>query len=104
MNIELGKGVELPIEAVTETFAIIANRGAGKSSTGRVLVEELHGAGQPVIVLDPKGDWHGLRSSRDGRRAGLPFVIIGGDHGDLPLTTTPVTWSRARSWRPGPAR
>lgn len=85
MSIELGEGVELPIEAVTETFAIIANRGAGKSSTGRVLVEELHGVGQPVIVLDPKGDWHGLRSSRDGRRAGLPFVIIGGDHGDLPL-------------------
>ena len=85
MSITLGKGVSLPLEAVTETFAIIANRGAGKSSTGRVLVEELHGAGQPVIVLDPKGDWHGLRSSRDGKKAGLPFVIIGGDHGDLPL-------------------
>lgn len=85
MSITLGEGVTLPIEAVTETFAVIANRGAGKSSTGRVLVEQLHSAGQPVIVLDPKGDWHGLRSSKDGKKAGLPFVIIGGDHGDLPL-------------------
>ncbi len=38
-----------------------------------------------MIVLDPKGDWYGIRSSSTGRRAGLPFVILGGDHGDIPL-------------------
>ncbi len=81
----LSKDLSLPLGTVTETFAIIANRGAGKSSTARVLAEEIHGAGQPVIVLDPKGDWYGIRSSSTGRRAGLPFVILGGDHGDIPL-------------------
>ena len=81
----LGEGLHLPLEAVTETFAIIANRGGGKSSTGRVLAEELHSVGSPVVVLDPKGDWHGIRSSTDGKHAGLPFVILGGDHGDIPL-------------------
>lgn len=81
----LSKDLSLPLGAVTETFAIIANRGAGKSSTARVLAEEIHAAGQPVIVLNPKGDWYGIRSSSTGRRAGLPFIILGGDHGDIPL-------------------
>lgn len=84
-TLHMGGGFELPIEAVTETFAIIANRGGGKSSTARVMAEELDLAGQPVIVLDPKGDWHGIRTSADGKHAGRPFVILGGDHGDLPL-------------------
>ena len=84
--LELAAGLTLPVEAVTETFAIVGQRGSGKSSTARVFVEELHGSGQPVIVLDPKGDWWGLRTSSDGRHDGLPFVILGGDHGDLPLT------------------
>lgn len=83
--LNMGEGFDLPIEAVTETFAIIANRGGGKSSTARVMAEELDHAGQPVIVLDPKGDWHGIRTSADGKHAGRPFVILGGDHGDLPL-------------------
>jgi DNA helicase HerA-like ATPase len=56
-GLEIAPNFLLPVEVVTETLAIIANRGAGKSSTAVVLVEELHGAGQPVVILDPKGDW-----------------------------------------------
>lgn len=77
--------LRLPIEAVTETFAVIGKRGMGKTATGVVLAEELIGAGQPVVVLDPTGVWFGLRSSADGESPGLPAVIVGGDHGDLPL-------------------
>lgn len=86
--IRLGDGMTLPLGAVTETFAILANRGAGKSSTARVLVEELSYAGQPVVVLDVKGDWWGLRSSAGGDADGLPFVIFGGRHADVPLEPT----------------
>jgi hypothetical protein len=88
MTIELAAGFELPLEAVTETFAILANRGSGKSVTAHRLVEEMYGAGLPVVVIDVKGDWWGIRSSADGKQPGLPFVIFGGDHGDVPLEPT----------------
>ena len=29
--------------------------------------------------------WWGLRASADGKHPGLPIVILGGDHGDVPL-------------------
>lgn len=84
-HLTLATDLTLPPEAVTETFAILANRGAGKSSTAHLLVEQLHHAGSPVIVVDVKGDWWGIRSSADGRQPGLPLVIFGGEHGDVDL-------------------
>lgn len=48
----------------------------------------MHTAGLPVVVVDVKGDWWGIRSSADGKGPGLPFVIFGGDHGDVPLEPT----------------
>lgn len=86
--VQLGPGLGLPLEAVTETFAILAKRGAGKTSTAVVLTEELIGAGQQVVVIDPVGVWFGLRSNADGTGPGLPVVIVGGDHADLPLEET----------------
>jgi uncharacterized protein len=50
-----------------------------------VLVEELLKAGLHAVVVDPIGVWWGLRTSADGKRPGLPIVILGGDHGDVPL-------------------
>lgn len=87
-GIQLADDLTLPLEVVTETIAILANRGAGKSATARRLVEQLHRAGQPVVVLDVKGDWWGIRTSADGAGPGLPFVIFGGDHADVPLEPT----------------
>ncbi len=87
-GIALASDLTLPLEAVTETFAILANRGSGKSVTAQRLVEQLHHAGLPVVVLDVKGDWWGIRSSADGAGPGLPFVIFGGDHADVPLDAT----------------
>lgn len=84
-GLRLADDLALPIDAVTETFLIFGKRGVGKTSTGTVLAEELIEAGQPVCVLDPKGDWWGLRSSADGQGPGLPVTILGGDHADLPL-------------------
>jgi hypothetical protein len=87
-GLTLGPGLVLPVEAVTETFAILAKRGAGKTYTAAVLVEEMMGAGLPVVIVDPVGVWWGLRSSADGTTEGLPVVIFGGDHADLPLAAT----------------
>lgn len=85
-TLHLGPGLQLPLQAVTETFAILAKRGAGKTNTAVVFTEELLAAGQQVIVVDPVGVWWGLRSNSDGSAGGLPVVILGGLHGDLPLT------------------
>jgi hypothetical protein len=35
-----------------------------KSSAKRLLVKELLGAGKPVCIIDPKGDWWGIKLSR----------------------------------------
>lgn len=88
MTLTLGPGLRLPRSMVTEPIGVLANRGRGKSFTTHVLVEEMHAAGDPVVVLDIKGDWWGLRSSADGRHGGLPFIIFGGDHADVPLEPT----------------
>lgn len=83
--IRIAKGLELPVDVVTQPIAILARRGAGKTYTASVIVEEVVRAKVPVVVLDPTGAWWGLRSSVDGERPGLPVVIFGGDHGDVAL-------------------
>ncbi|MCC7419825.1 MAG: DUF87 domain-containing protein [Planctomycetaceae bacterium] len=85
MKLSLSKDLSLPADAVTQTFAILAKRGAGKSYTAAVIAEEMLQTGQPVVIIDPTGAHWGLRSSADGKKAGFPIVVLGGDHGDLPL-------------------
>ncbi|MCK5606515.1 DUF853 family protein [Candidatus Pacearchaeota archaeon] len=87
-NLQIAKNLSLPLDAVTQTFAILAIRGAGKTNTSVVMVEELLKNGLQVVVADPVGVWWGLRSSADGKSAGQPIVIFGGDHGDVPLEHT----------------
>lgn len=87
MNFKIGsEGFSLPIELVTQTLAILAKRGVGKSYTASVMAEEMLKNNQQIIVLDPTGAWYGLRSSADGKKQGFPIVVFGGDNGDLPLT------------------
>ncbi|WP_426243744.1 ATP-binding protein [Nocardioides sp. LHG3406-4] len=87
-GLRIAPNLQLPLDMVTEPIGILANRGRGKSYSTHVLVEEIHNADVPVVVLDVKGDWWGLRSSADGKSDGLPFYIFGGDHADLPLEPT----------------
>lgn len=75
----------LPLDAVTETFGILAVRGAGKSNTAAVMAEEMFKAKLPFVVVDPARAWWGLRVARNGRDPGLPIPIFGGKHGDIPL-------------------
>lgn len=85
MQLKLAEDLALPIDTVTQSLAIVAKRRAGKSYTARRLAEQLFKAGQQVVIADPKGDWWGIRSAADGKRPGLPIVILGGEHGDVPL-------------------
>ncbi len=84
-GLHLARGLTLPVEMVTQTAAILAKRGAGKTHTAVVLTEELLDAGQQVVILDPLDVWFGLRSSVDGKAPGFPITVLGGEHGDLPL-------------------
>ncbi len=85
MTIKLAAQLTLPLEMVTQTIGVLAKRRAGKSYLLRRLIEQLLKAKQQVVVVDPKGDTWGLRSSADGKGPGYPVVILGGDRGDVKL-------------------
>lgn len=87
-SLRISKEISLPVDIVTQTIAILAKRRAGKSYTMRRLAEELLKANQQIILVDPKGDQWGIRSSADGKRPGYPIVILGGEHGDAPLESS----------------
>lgn len=84
-KLHIADNLSLPLDAVTQTFGILAMRGAGKTNTGRVMAEEMFKHKLPFVAIDPIGSWWGLRSSRDGNGPGLPIPIFGGRHGDVPL-------------------
>lgn len=84
--IRISPNLTLPLDVVTETFGVLGRKGSGKSNTAAVLVEELLAAYQQVLVIDPTDSWWGLKSSRDGKSAGFAVSVLGGWHGDLPLS------------------
>jgi hypothetical protein len=84
-KLHIAEDLSLPIDAVTQTIAILAKRRAGKSYTMRRIAEQLCKAGQQIAMVDPKGDQWGIRSSADGKSPGLPIIILGGERGDVPL-------------------
>lgn len=89
--------------ALTAGVLVTGKTGSGKTSTSKRQIEDLcayraHGW-EPgmvllprVCILDPiKSDWWGITLSADGRRPALPFVILGGPHGHVPLSDTAGT-------------
>jgi hypothetical protein len=77
---------QIPDSIFEQHIAITGKVGSGKTYSARGFVERLLTAGRRVCIIDPTGAWHGLRSSADGKRAGFPVVVFGGDHGDVPIT------------------
>lgn len=76
----------IPAAALTQHIAFLGKTGSGKTSTCKLAIEQVVAEGSRVCVLDPiKSDWWGLTSSADGKRPGLPFHILGGPHGHVPL-------------------
>lgn len=84
-SLRIGQNLEVPTDFVTQTCGILGKRGVGKTHAASVIAEELLEHGLQAVILDPIGVWHGLRSSADGKSAGFPILVLGGDRGDLPL-------------------
>lgn len=83
--LDISSELKLPLDYVTQTGAILARRGAGKTYTALKIAEEFARNGLPFVAVDPTGVMWGLRSSASGEQTGWPIIILGGEHGDLPL-------------------
>lgn len=81
-----GKPFRLPLDLVTDSLAILARKGAGKTYCGKVWVEDLLANHIQTVVIDPLDVWWGLRLSSDGKQPGENIVIFGGSHADIPIT------------------
>lgn len=64
-----------------QRFLLQGASGSGKSTVARVLLEATYGKFQQ-IVLDVEDEFHTLRTAE------REYAIIGGDHGDAPLSKT----------------
>lgn len=84
-SLSISSNLKLPLDWATLATVVYGARGSGKTSLGRVFAEEAQAAGLRFCAIDLKGDWWGLKSSADGKDEGLPVVVFGGDHQDVPL-------------------
>lgn len=84
-KLHLAPELELPADAVTQTFAFLARRGAGKTYGASKLAEEMLELDAQIVVLDPIGNWYGLRLAADGKGKGYSIPVFGGLRGDIPL-------------------
>lgn len=78
----------IPEASLSQHVAIVGKSGSGKTAAAKHLVERLIDEGRQVCVLDPGGDWWGLRASADGKSAGLPVAVLGGPQADVPVEPT----------------
>lgn len=84
-NLHISSKLALPPDAVTSTIVVYGGKGMGKTNFASTLVEEFAAARLRFAVVDPMGVWWGLRYGADGKSHGIPVLILGGIHGDLPI-------------------
>lgn len=77
----------IPDEVQKNHILLAGTTGAGKSNTARTIVEYNMWKGRRTLIIDVTGDWWGIKSSADGRKSGLPFIVFGGEHADIPIDT-----------------
>lgn len=90
---EGGQRLALPRDAVTQGFNVLGKRGKGKTMMIGCMLETFAIRKQPFVVLDPPDANWGIRFAADseGRAcgpSGFDVLLIGGDHGDVPLDAT----------------
>lgn len=76
----------IPDAALDQHKAVVGKTGSGKTFAAKGIVEARMRHRRQQCVIDPTGAWWGTRLSADGRSPGMELVIIGGEHGDIPLT------------------
>jgi hypothetical protein len=81
-----------PSKILDQHLVVLGKTGAGKSSALRHIVEHLLAHGKRVCIIDPKGDWWGLKSSANGKGAGFPIIAFGdfkeAKASDVPINET----------------
>lgn len=88
-KVHLAPNLAFPTSLITEVVDLIAKRGSGKTYTATKLAEEMLLVGAQVVVIDPVGNWYGLRLGANGKPAdGIDIKIIGGRNGDIPIEYT----------------
>lgn len=61
-QIPISEGVTIPDAIFDQHIILLGKTRSGKSSVARYLVEYLLDRKDPVCIVDPKGDWWGLKS------------------------------------------
>lgn len=80
------------IDIYTQHVGILGTTGSGKSYAARGIVEAIltAGRGDRMVIIDPKGDWWGLRLASNGTDgSGHDFTVVGGPHADPGLRIDP---------------
>lgn len=78
-----------PERVLHQHIATLGKTGSGKSSALRVIAEHLLDKKRRIAIIDPKGDWWGLKSAASGKSAGYP-VIMFGDFKEPRATDVPI--------------
>jgi hypothetical protein len=79
-----------PTKVLDAHAAVLGKTGAGKSSAMRHVVEHLLSHRKRVCIIDPKGDWWGIKSSADGKGPGFPVVTFGDFKSDEDVADVPI--------------
>jgi DNA helicase HerA-like ATPase len=79
-----------PEKVLDAHAALLGKTGAGKSSAMRHVVEHLLSHRKRVCIIDPKGDWWGIKSSADGKGPGFPVVTFGDFKSEEDVADVPI--------------
>lgn len=79
-----------PEDVLKQHSVFLGKTGSGKSSKCRLVVEHLLDDGKRVCIVDPKGDWWGLKSTSDGKGVAYPNVVMFGNFTDPDATDIPI--------------
>lgn len=80
----------IPENILHQHAVVLGKTGAGKSSKLRHIVEHLLAQKKRVCIIDPKGDWWGLKKSASGKGAGFNEVIAFGDFKEQKASDVPI--------------
>lgn len=77
--LQLSPTFSLPLDFVLRSAVIYGAPESGKTTTAAVIAEEAWKQGVRFCAIDPKGDWYGVKSTKDGQEGAIPAVVFGGD-------------------------
>lgn len=85
-KLHLSKDVTFDLDAMMQTWALLGNKGGGKTMTMQMLFELVHRAGAQGIAVTPVSNWWSLLFAADGVSPGLKGVyVFGGKRAHYPL-------------------